>query len=49
MAGNINSKTFNIPGFETFDGEEKYISAERAKQINVKLGHLAIFKPNDKF
>lgn len=49
MAGNINSSKFNIPGFETFDGEETYDSAKIAKQKNIKLGHGAIFHINDKF
>ena len=49
MAGNIYSSKFNIPGFETYDGEENYDSVKMAKQKKVKLGHDAIFHINDKF
>ena len=34
-------------GFEVYPREEEYDSAEQAKSIKVKLGHLALFGKND--
>ena len=35
-------------GYETFKGESKYDS-EKAKNINLKLGHAALFGKNASF